>query len=90
MPTTHDRTPTAPVPDPECNELEHVLNFLMKVKDTDNLRLYVTQQGITSVNDLINCVDTNDMAKDMRVQKDDESISLTDPQRGRLVQLLNF
>ena len=63
MPTTRAGTPTTPVPDPERDELEHVLKDFMQVKDTDDNSLYVTQQGIISVNDLINCVDTNDMAK---------------------------
>ena len=90
MPTTRAGTPTTPVQDPERDELEHVLKNFMRVKDTDDIRLYVTQQEITSVNDLINYVDTNDMAKDMRVMKDDDFIPLSDPQRGRLVQLLNF
>ena len=30
------------------------------------------------------------MAKDMRIHKDDDFVLLTDPLRGRLVQLLNF
>ena len=90
MPTTCTGTSTTPVSDPEHEELEHVLKDFMKVKDTDDIQLYVTQQGITSVNDLINCIDTNDMDKDMRVHKDDDFVPLTDPQRGRLVQLLNF
>ena len=51
----------------------------MQVKDTDDIRSYVTQQEITSVNDLINCVDTNDMAKDMRIMKDNDFIPVSDP-----------
>ena len=63
--------PTTRSENPEKKELEHVLKTFLKIKDNEDIRTYVKQQDITTVNDLINCVEFNDLGKDLRITKDD-------------------
>ena len=59
----------------------------MCVKTTDDIYCYVTEQNIGTVNDLINCVNTNDEAKALRFTKDDSQVPFSNPQRRKLIQL---
>ena len=90
MARTQATTPRATFTDPEQDELEHVLRTFMKIETTDNLYLYVTEAGIKCVNNHIDSVEHSDEGKDLRFTKDGSETSLSDPQRGRLIQLRNF